>query len=124
MTDYPNPTEADLASPLFQAVWHAIRGWDIERTDGDGTADANGSDVMHILAAIRGTAGLHLFHVQDTERPMYVVAEDWAQAVESWRRVIRTENDLSPDDQPNPDGISRLTDTIGTSLEFPELLLP
>lgn len=50
---YPDPTESDLASPEFNAVWEAIKGWDIAR-HGDGMrAGATGNDVMHILLALR-----------------------------------------------------------------------
>lgn len=47
------PTEKDLASPEFEAVWQAIKGWDIERAPGEGFAHATGTDVMAILNALR-----------------------------------------------------------------------
>lgn len=47
------PTEKDLESPLFEAVWQAIKGWDIEREPGIGYAGATGTDVMTILNAIK-----------------------------------------------------------------------
>lgn len=46
------PTEADLQSPLFEAIWQAIKGWDIEREYGLGRAGATGTDVKTILTAI------------------------------------------------------------------------
>jgi hypothetical protein len=73
-TEYPDPTQADLASPQFEAVWRAIKGWDISRGDetsypflsqsvgGDQElarsgrrlySGATGNDVMHILNALR-----------------------------------------------------------------------
>lgn len=51
-TDYPDPTAADLEEPQFNAVWEAIKGWDLERTPNAGYADATGNDVMHILIAL------------------------------------------------------------------------
>lgn len=47
------PTEADLSDPLFESVWQAIKGWDIEREHGRGYAGATGTDVMTILRAMR-----------------------------------------------------------------------
>jgi len=47
------PTEKDLASPEFNAIWNAIKKWDIERSPNDGYADATGTDVMIILNALR-----------------------------------------------------------------------
>ena len=38
-------------SPLFEAVWTAIKGWDIERKEGEGYAHATGDDVREILKA-------------------------------------------------------------------------
>ena len=53
---YPDPTEADLESPEFNAIWDAIKGWDVSRYNNGLYAGANGSDVMHILAALRRAA--------------------------------------------------------------------
>src|SRR3990167_9003538 len=47
------PTSADLISPEFNAVWNAIKKWDIEREEGLGYAGATGTDVMIILNALR-----------------------------------------------------------------------
>ena len=47
------PTVRDIESPLFQAIWTAIKGWDIERSWGAGRAGATGTDVMAIIEAIR-----------------------------------------------------------------------
>ena len=47
------PTEEDLASPEFNAIWEVIKPWDIERKYGDGYAEANGTDVMAILNVVR-----------------------------------------------------------------------
>ncbi len=52
----PNETRApnseELASPLFEAIWQAIKGWDLQRKPGAGYAGANGNDVATILDAI------------------------------------------------------------------------
>lgn len=47
---------------------------------------------------------VRLFRVQDSDRPLYVVAGDWAEALQAWRRVIAAENEgLS--ELENPQGI-------------------
>lgn len=52
---YPDPTPEMLSGdPLFDAIWHAIKGWDISRDGGpSGYAGANGSDVRHIYDAVK-----------------------------------------------------------------------
>lgn len=59
-TQNTEPTEEDLASPEFQAVWEAIKKWDIDRGDYSTTesgrymyAGATGTDVMTILNALK-----------------------------------------------------------------------
>lgn len=53
---YPDPSPVDLCSPEFEAIWSAIKGWDISR-EGSGPyalySGATGADVMHILLALR-----------------------------------------------------------------------
>ena len=54
---YPDPTEADLKDPDFEAVWDAIKKWDISRYgDERSYAGATGNDVMHILLALKHSA--------------------------------------------------------------------
>lgn len=48
-----DPTPQDLADPLFEAVWTAIKAWDIQRTPGRGYAGATGTDVMTILTVVQ-----------------------------------------------------------------------
>lgn len=36
----------------FNAVWETIKGWDIQRTPGQGYASATGTDVADILDAL------------------------------------------------------------------------
>ncbi len=54
------PTEDDLKSPEFNAVWNAIKKWDIDRGEGDllqrrNYSGATGTDVMTILNALKST---------------------------------------------------------------------
>lgn len=54
---------------------------------------------------------MKLFHVQDADRPMYVVAKGWEDALSKWRRVIRAENpDLEPDEPIDPAGVALVCD--------------
>ena len=46
------PMPKDLISPEFNKVWEAIKGWDIQRREGEGYAHATGTDVMIILNAL------------------------------------------------------------------------
>lgn len=48
-----DPTEADLQDPEFEAIWDAIKGWDITRPGSELTGGATGTDVMTILNALR-----------------------------------------------------------------------
>lgn len=56
--EYPDPSPEMVKNDyLFNAIWSAIKGWDISRyegTKGDHRlyAGATGNDVMHILNAI------------------------------------------------------------------------
>lgn len=47
------PTEKELNSHLFSAIWNVIKNWDIERTPGEGYAGGTGSDVCEIMDAIK-----------------------------------------------------------------------
>lgn len=42
-----------IDSPEFQAIWRAIKNWDLERQRGELYAGANGTDVMTILNAVK-----------------------------------------------------------------------
>lgn len=47
------PTKKDLDDTVFEAIWQAIKDWDIQRTQGGGYAGATGTDVMTILGVVR-----------------------------------------------------------------------
>lgn len=46
-----------------------------------------------------------LFNVQDSDRPMWVVAESYGAAVEKWIKFVAKENDMEPEDVEAPDGV-------------------
>lgn len=53
----PNPTDADLADPQFEAIWQVIKSWDVNVPEFyQGYCGANGSHVMLILAALRAAS--------------------------------------------------------------------
>ena len=53
MSDMPNPTDAELASPLFEAIWQATKTWDVNVPEYyKGYCGMNGSHVVMILRAI------------------------------------------------------------------------
>lgn len=62
-----------------------------------------------------------LFHVQDGDRPMYVIASDWGCALAKWRAQIINENPdcFDAGEQPQPDGIQLLAVNDGP---MPEVL--
>ena len=60
MKNWPDPTEQDIISPEFEAVWNCIKGWDIGLPwDIDGVeghqlySGATGNHVMAILDALK-----------------------------------------------------------------------
>jgi hypothetical protein len=51
---------------------------------------------------------MKLFHVQDSDNPMYVLAESWQDAADIWRK--RLEEDCGGEGDEEPDGISCIAD--------------
>lgn len=52
-----------------------------------------------------------LFHVQDSDRPLWVVARDYIHAVQKWTAIIREENDLDAGEECSlPDGVALVCD--------------
>lgn len=35
----------------------------------------------------------NLYHIQDSDRPMWVVATSWSEAISLWKKLISLEND-------------------------------
>lgn len=46
-----------------------------------------------------------LFLVQDSDRPAYVVAENWGAAILKWKAAVGPENDLPPEEMDEPRGV-------------------
>lgn len=43
--------------------------------------------------------GSNLYHVKDNDRPMFVLADSWGEAVAAYEAMVRRENDLAPDEE-------------------------
>lgn len=66
---------------------------------------------------------MNLFQVQDSDRPMWVVAESYGHAVKRWREQIAKENPTDDCSGEEPDGVNLIAS--GTDLnKMPEILLP
>lgn len=51
----PSPTDEQIASPLFQAIWSVLKSWDVNVPEFyDGYCGANGSHVLLIMNSING----------------------------------------------------------------------
>lgn len=50
---------------------------------------------------------VNLYHIQDSDRPMWVIAANWQDALEKWKTKIREENEGECDE---PEGIQRICD--------------
>lgn len=56
--EMPNPSDADLADPMFEAIWQATKTWDVNAPEYYvGYCGLNGSHVMLILNAVRAQLG-------------------------------------------------------------------
>lgn len=52
----------------------------------------------------------NLYRVQDSDRPMFVIAQNFQEAIEKWADVIRHENNLPTTEEVLPEGVNRLCD--------------
>lgn len=67
---------------------------------------------------------MKLYHVQDGDRPMWVVADDFEHAARRWRCQVAKEDPderAGPDDVEGPDGVTLVGEIGG---DFPDVLLP
>lgn len=51
--EYLDPTPEILDDPLFNAIWNAIKGWDISRHNNGLYSGPTGNDARHIYEAIK-----------------------------------------------------------------------
>lgn len=66
---------------------------------------------------------MNLYQVQDSDRPMFVIATSWMAAVEMWKEQIAEENKITPADMNEPNGINLICEGSDTT-DMPELLFP
>ena len=54
MKEMPSPTQKQLDSPEFEAIWRVIKSWDVNVPEFyDGYCGANGSHVVLILESLK-----------------------------------------------------------------------
>lgn len=53
---------------------------------------------------------ISLYYIQDDDRPMWVVAEDWNSALAKWQEKIVKENEMLLVDIDGPEGITKICD--------------
>lgn len=66
---------------------------------------------------------MNLYFVQDTDRPMHIVADSYGEAVTRWQKQIQRENDSGDCDHEEPQGVTLVAEGSNVD-EFPSLLLP
>lgn len=82
--EYPNPTPNDLENPIFNAIWGAIKGWDISRHNDGMYSGPTGNDAMHIVLAIRKTFPMPLETCPECYRA-YKEHEEWCSIGRNWK---------------------------------------
>lgn len=48
----------------------------------------------------------NLYHIQDDDRPMWVLANSWSDALAKWKTVVAAENDMKAEEVSEPNGIA------------------
>jgi hypothetical protein len=61
-------------------------------------------------ASIDSLSRMPLYHVQDSDRPMWVIANDYGDAVDSWKKFVAQENDMSYLEVEEPRGVQFICD--------------
>ncbi len=56
--------------PLGDAIWEAIKRWDLEREPGAGYAGSTGTDVLTIIAAVRPLLDAAVERAERAEREL------------------------------------------------------
>ena len=56
-------------------------------------------------------SNFNLFHVQDSDRPMWVLATNWQQAIQKWKTLIAIENDMIASCVEEPLGVNFVCDS-------------
>lgn len=48
----------------------------------------------------------NIYFIQDSDRPMHVIAHTWQKAIDTWKSQIGIENAMNASEVSEPDGIS------------------
>ena len=56
-----------------------------------------------------GTEIMKLFHIQDSDRPMYVIGDNWQGALSKWKNLVADENNMQPTEVEEPLGIALIS---------------
>lgn len=51
-----------------------------------------------------------LYLVQDSDRPLYVIAGSWSGAINMWKKAVAIENDMEVEDVDEPKGAQLVAD--------------
>lgn len=62
---------------------------------------------LRTIFSKQGTIIMPLFHIQDDDRPAFVVADNFVEALRKWESAVADENDGEAFD---PEGISHIAD--------------
>jgi len=62
---------------------------------------------------------MNIYHIQDSDRPMHVLADSWGDAIATWRMQIALENEEDPCNDMDPEGVTLIAKN-GT--DFPDLI--
>lgn len=66
---------------------------------------------------------IRLFHIQDSDRPCYVIAEDYQLAVNKWKEQIMKENEIQDIEEVyEPQGVQFLAENCLDCI-LPDILL-
>lgn len=49
---------------------------------------------------------MNLYHIQDSDRPLWIVAASWSAALSTWKQDVAQENDMDPNEVEEPQGIT------------------
>ena len=52
---------------------------------------------------------MKLFHIQDSDRPMYVIGDSWQGALSKWKKLVAEENNIHSVEVEEPLGIALIS---------------
>jgi aconitase A len=58
-----------------------------------------------------------LYLVQDSDRPMHVIAPSWQSAIDAWKAFVGDENDVSREEMDEPNGVALIAEDTDVLFE-------